>query len=150
LAAIASHNKLSIADGLDEESLLLSKMIRDADKMDIFRVFDEESFEDVCGKSLQEKNEQKISPAVAASICKQRCVNKADRQTQIDIVLTFLGFFYDFNYDFSLEKVLKDGHAAKALGRIELQDKENQSLYETLCSQTFAWAKAKVQKNDLD
>jgi hypothetical protein len=44
--------------------------------------------------------------------------------------------------------VLKDGHAAKALGRIELQDKENQSLYETLCSQTFAWAKAKVQKND--
>jgi putative nucleotidyltransferase with HDIG domain len=153
LAAIANHNKLRIDQGLDEESLQLAKMIRDADKIDIFRVFDEESFSDVCGKSLEEYSEQKITPAVAQAVKEHRCVNKTERKTQIDIVLTFLGFFYDFNYAISLNKVLEDQHAWHALSQICLQDEENQTLFEKLCTHTFDWAKEQIEKNveiDLD
>ena len=44
LTAIGNHNKLAIEPGLDEETMLLCQLIRDADKCDIFRVF---AFEDI-------------------------------------------------------------------------------------------------------
>ena len=37
--AIANHSLFKINDGLDEETLMFSKIIRDADKLDIFRIF---------------------------------------------------------------------------------------------------------------
>ena len=42
LTAIGNHNRLAIEDGLDEKTLLFAKLIRDADKCDIFRVFAQE------------------------------------------------------------------------------------------------------------
>ena len=43
LTAIVNHNRLTIEDGLDEKTLLFAKLIRDADKCDIFRVFAQEN-----------------------------------------------------------------------------------------------------------
>ena len=53
LTAIGNHNKLAIDDGLDEETLLLAKLIRDADKVDIFRVFAEEKMIDTMGETVE-------------------------------------------------------------------------------------------------
>src|SRR5574337_68350 len=39
LHAVTLHNVFSVPEKLDEESLLLVKLIRDADKLDIWRVF---------------------------------------------------------------------------------------------------------------
>ncbi|MBD3167235.1 HD domain-containing protein, partial [bacterium] len=37
--AVANHNRRTIADGLDERTLFFSRLIRDADKLDISHVF---------------------------------------------------------------------------------------------------------------
>jgi hypothetical protein len=39
--AVALHNVFTLPPGLDDETLLLAKLIRDADKLDIWRVFSE-------------------------------------------------------------------------------------------------------------
>ena len=46
--AINNHNKFEIERGLSERELLHCKIIRDADKLDIFRVKEEDSFENMC------------------------------------------------------------------------------------------------------
>lgn len=41
LTVVAVHNKKSVPAGLDPETLLLAHLVRDADKLDIFRIFEE-------------------------------------------------------------------------------------------------------------
>lgn len=54
LTAIGNHNRLAIEDGLDEKTLLFAKLIRDADKCDIFRVFAQEDPVDTTGFSAEQ------------------------------------------------------------------------------------------------
>ena len=44
--AIRQHNKLAIAEGLDERTKIFSEILRDADKVDIFRVLSEIPYSD--------------------------------------------------------------------------------------------------------
>ena len=54
--AIDNHSRLAIQDGLDERSLLHSKIIRDADKLDNFRVKKEEKkYIKVVGEKVRPK-----------------------------------------------------------------------------------------------
>ena len=63
--AIANHNRLAIEDGLDERTLLHAKIIRDADKLDNFRVKKEEKIEAIFPGRVKDKTTS-IRAATAA------------------------------------------------------------------------------------
>ena len=64
LTAIENHNKLAIDDGLDEDTMLLAKLIRDADKVDIFRVFAEEEMVDTMGEMIEMVEQETVTDEV--------------------------------------------------------------------------------------
>ncbi len=74
LKAIANHNRLTVEGGLDEETLLLCRMLRDADKCDIFRVFATEDPRNTTGVCAEEAGQEKISDAVYESLMAHRCI----------------------------------------------------------------------------
>lgn len=126
LTAIENHNRYTIDPGLvnDTESFELCKLIRDADKCDIFRVFATDDMNDVVGASESEIAVEMISPAVRESILKHRCVDKLIRKTHLDMWISFLGFFFDLNYPESVEIAKNQGYYRMPFDRTEFAEPE--------------------------
>ena len=76
LTAIGNHNRLAIEDGLDEKTLLFAKLIRDADKCDIFRVFAQEDPVDTTGFSAEQVGQEAVSDVVYESILSKYCLRR--------------------------------------------------------------------------
>ena len=107
LCAIHNHNKFSIEPGLDKRTLLMCRLIRDADKADIFRVFAEQDYPTLFGITKEAIENSLVSMAVKDCLMHHQCVKKEDRKTGIDFCLTFIGFFYDFYFDETIKRVLE-------------------------------------------
>lgn len=124
LTAIANHNKLQIDPAVTEaarphdgpapadalECLELCRLLRDADKCDIFRVFATDDMIDVVGVPDEEVARETISPAVLQSIREHRCVDKLIRRTYLDYWISFLGYFFDLNYAESMSIAREQGY----------------------------------------
>ncbi len=97
--AIKWHNKLSIPDGLSDKELLFSKMIRDMDKVDIFRVFSEEY--------TFLYNKKDISKKVLDTYNMKMTIDSHDKKTKTDGILQTMAFLFDINFQESF-KILKE------------------------------------------
>lgn len=136
LTAIANHNRLEIdpaivtaakAPGASDESrelLELCKLIRDADKCDIFRVFAVDDMTDVVGVPDETVAKEVVSPAVMDAMRSHRCIDKRLRRTYLDFWASFLGFFFDLNYPESLAIAKKQGYYRVPFDRVTFEKPE--------------------------
>lgn len=108
VCAIHNHNKLCIESNLDERSLLMCQLIRDADKCDIFRVFVSQDYPTLFGLTKEEIEASSVSEKVKQALMNHRCVVKEDRSKGVDYCLTLLGFFYDLYFDESIAYLMKE------------------------------------------
>lgn len=110
--AIENHNKLSIQGELNDKCLLHSKIIRDADKLDNFRVKKEEDIRAIFPGKLKNKNDMEnstLSSKVYTSIKNKECVNIRDRLTILDYWVCVLAFIFDLNFKETFE-IVKDNN----------------------------------------
>lgn len=117
LAAIRNHNKFRIEEELDGETMILCKLIRDADKCDIFRVFSCEDMVDTMGETESQVAKETVSDKMLASILEHRCVKKEDRKTGLDIWIGFLAFFFDLYFKESIAIAKKQGYYRQPFDR---------------------------------
>ena len=108
VCAIHNHNKLCIEPGLDAHTLLMCKLIRDADKCDIFRVFVSQDYPTLFGLTKEQIESSFVSEKVKQALMEHRCVVKEDRSRGVDYCLTLIGFFYDLYFDESISYLMKD------------------------------------------
>lgn len=110
--AISNHNKLKIEDGLTGQELLHAKLIRDADKLDIFKVLTEyysrrNGFVNhTLTWELQKGNV--VSAAVAKEIMGGKLVSKKNVLSETDIKIMQLSWVFDLNFHPSVEHVMKN------------------------------------------
>ena len=110
--AILNHNKLKIDDNLDEKSLLHSKIIRDADKLDNYRVKVDEPIEEIFAGKVNSKEEVENSPIsdkVYETLKNEKCIDIHDRVYPLDYWLCVLAFTFDLNFKETF-KVVKDNN----------------------------------------
>ena len=141
LTAIENHNKLTIdpavaaaaegaallnADDAEDarECLELCRLIRDADKCDIFRVFATDDMTDVVGAPEEQIAREAITPEVLQSIREHKCVDKAARKTYLDYWISFLGYFFDLNYPESMQIAKEQGYYRMPFDRTVFTDPE--------------------------
>lgn len=106
--AIINHNKFKIEEGLKEEELLQAKLIRDADKTDIFAVF----VEDIQEKrnvlyNYSEVAKQSITPIVMQKFEQYEQANRDEFEKEIDDYINIIGFIFDYNFIPGL-KIIKE------------------------------------------
>lgn len=93
--AIRNHNKYKIEDGLNERELLFSKMIRDTDKIDIFK--------QLAIKYDMKFNANEVTTEVLEAIKNESMVTNTDAKTETDDTLRTLGFVFDINFNESYD-----------------------------------------------
>lgn len=132
--SIENHNKYKIDEGLSEIEILHSKIIRDADKIDNFRVKEKDSLKDMFPKIYNEEtiNYEKISQNVYETFLSQKCIKLEDRKTIIDYWVCVIAFIFDLNFDISLKYVRDNHYMDKLIDRIEYRDKETKEKMEQI------------------
>lgn len=143
LTAISNHNKLHISEAVlsdrytldGEERLTLCRLIRDADKCDIFRVFATDDMVDVVGASEEQIAKETISPLALSAIRNHCCVNKNLRQTYLDHWVNFLGFVFDINYPESIRIIKSQGYYRMPFDRTVFTDPETTSNVKEVLSE---------------
>jgi putative nucleotidyltransferase with HDIG domain len=103
LKAVKYHNRASLPENETDECILYSKLLRDADKLDIYRVVTEYYVELQNGKQnktieLGLPNTPDISVDVCKSLLNKKIVNIRDIKNLNDFKLLQIGWVFDINY----------------------------------------------------
>lgn len=133
--AINNHSRLTIPANLDERSLLHSKIIRDADKLDNFRVKNEEPIETIFPKILKTKEDietSEISDKVYETIKAKKCIDIHDRKTVLDYWICILAFIFDLNFKESYEIVKEKDYINILIDKFKYNNLKTQSRMEDI------------------
>ena len=133
--AIENHSKLEIEDGLDKRTLLHSKIIRDADKLDNYRVKKEESIEAIFPTRVNKKEDMEeslLSDKVYDAVLNKRCVDIHDRITPLDFWVCILAFTFDLNFDVTYKIVKENDYINVLIDRFNYKDKETKERMENI------------------
>jgi len=98
--AIKYHNKYNYPEHLSDHNKLLCKVVRDADKLDIFYLLG-------INKDLMYEDECLISPNIKEDFYNHKSIKHTDKHNLSDDVICKLAMVYDLNFDYSY-KYLKE------------------------------------------
>ena len=132
--AIYNHNKYKIEENLNEKELLQCKIIRDADKLDNFRVKEKDKLEDMFPKIYNEKtiNYETISEKVYEDFMQHKCIKLEDRKTIIDYWVCVIAFIFDLNFNISLQYVKENNYIDILIDRIKYKNDSTKQKMEDI------------------
>lgn len=116
--AVEYHNKRSLPAGLDKRTELFSKIIRDADKIDIYLLITknlEQYFANPCTFHLEIEfpDDPKCSPQILEAVEKGGLIDYSMLRTLYDAILLQVGWVYDMYFDATIRRVVEKGYLEK-------------------------------------
>ena len=130
IKAVKNHNKYKIEENLADEELFFSKLIRDADKIDIL-------YE--CGKIFWKGEEELINQSILSNeiykqFKKQESIKiEKDRNyNTIDDMLITLAFTYDINFKESYKYIKEENYINKIMERFNFKNPETKEKIKEL------------------
>jgi hypothetical protein len=108
--SVEYHGVKELSPGLDERCLLFSRLIRDADKLDVFHTAigyytDYEAAPDGYCLELEFPNDPTCSPGVVEAVLGERLIDYCELRTWNDAKLLQLGWVYDVYFVATLKRI---------------------------------------------
>ena len=125
--AIKNHNKYEIEQLDDEEELLQSKIIKDADKIDIFYQL---AYQFAKNKDNIENSE--ISEDYIKQLKQEKCILRNIEESAIDELVLITSFIYDIHFDSSLKLIKEENYIEKMFQQFNFNEKTNIQVEEIL------------------
>ncbi|MDD4036427.1 MAG: HD domain-containing protein [Bacilli bacterium] len=113
--AIFYHNKYSLPNNLDKKTLMFCKIIRDADKLDIFQIKYDENIDD--------KNKE-ISEKVLMAFLNEELVLTKDLEMPGDYIMFYISFIFDINYDYSFNQIVEKNYMNSFIEKLSVDNIE--------------------------
>lgn len=136
--AIKNHNKFAIDDKVKGKNLFFSKMIRDMDKVDIYRVITQEY--------NYEYDINEVSKEVLDSFNKEITVDSHFKKTKTDVIYSFFAFIYDINFKESYV-ILKNGKYFEDLCTVIIPKENSVSIFNELKERIIKYIDKKIETN---
>lgn len=140
-AAIENHGLYRIKPGLTDPQLLHSKIIRDADKLDNFRVKEEDSIEAMLDIPAKELGEEAITDHTYQCFLSHTPVLNSERVTHMDMWVSYLGYIFDLNFPASRQYILEKDYINKLVDRIPYSNKETAERMEHIRQTALSYLK---------
>jgi HD superfamily phosphohydrolase YqeK len=112
--SIEYHNLLKIPENIPERTLLFSRLIRDADKLDAFYFLTDKK-ETRTYNLDQPAEEDLFSEKVIESVLQCRSIDFKDVITYCDRKLLEISLVYDLNFDYSKQYVIQNKYIEKLI-----------------------------------
>lgn len=137
--AIAKHSDF-LLEGIEDKRILLhAKIIRDADKLDNCRVKLVDDFETFMDATAEETGASAITPKVRADAFSGKSILSSDRETPMDYWISYLAYFYDLNFQESLDIVAEKDYISRLIHRISYSNAETRETMEELEKRLLAY-----------
>lgn len=120
--AILNHNREGIQQGLSDRELLHCKIIRDADKIDIYRVLEEEPIHAIYGCDSMQN--QEISDDILFDFFENKLIDYNKRKTDADKFVCHVAYVFDFYFDYSLKIIKNKKYIEKLVKRIDFKNEK--------------------------
>lgn len=108
--AIWNHSNYRLPEDLDEETILYCDILRDADKIDIFRVNVDFSLEDIYNAETEEIYNSEVTPTVLEALKEHHAVAHALKRSTVDYIVGHISLAYELVYPYSLEMLKEQGY----------------------------------------
>lgn len=109
IRTVTLHNVFAVPEGLGPDALLFLKMVRDADKLDIWRVsleyYSQSEAERASAVGLELPDTNGYSPDILESLRRKEMVQMSALKTLNDFKLLQLAWIFDLNFTSSLRMV---------------------------------------------
>lgn len=115
--AIRNHNKFKIEDSLNERELFFSKLIRDADKLDILYALGNNKI-----KPILRQDEEEISEKLKTSFFNNQAGSTKDVKSKNDALIITFSYIYDINFKETYELIKQNKYYEKIYQRINKKD----------------------------
>lgn len=125
--AILNHNKADIEKGLTKRENLHAKIIRDADKTDIFSVLITGDKEAIWEKA--DLSNDIISDQIYREFMEDKRIDYKKRETSADILVSHFAYVYDFSFKEALEVIKQNNYLDKLYNRFIFNDEETMKRY---------------------
>ena len=143
--AVKNHNKYEIEKGLTEKEMLFAKIVRDADKVDIFyesvQIF-WKGKEDVVENS-------KITEEVVEQFKQEKQIRRNGEikpEHTINKIILVIGFIYDINFRETFEILKENDYINKILNRYNIKDKYTKESVEEIRGKAKKYIEQKIEK----
>ena len=146
--AISNHNKYAIEDGLNKNTLTHSKIIRDADKIDIFRVHIEDPVDDFLFIKDDEIKQSKTSKEIEKQFYEGHCIVSGGRKSVADVYVMRLAFMYDVNYVPALEYIQKQNYLRRMIDRIGFENPDTIHTFDAMLQTIEKNMKKRIETNE--
>ena len=124
--AIKNHNKKLIEPTDDERKILFAKIIRDADKLDIYRVLAPYLAQENADKMpnfIKGKERADISPDFVENFMSGKQADYRQIRTNGDRKIVRLMWLYDINFSWTMKKIVERGYIEQIIAALPIDDK---------------------------
>lgn len=124
--AIQNHNKKVIAPCEDGRKILFAKLIRDADKLDIYRVLEPflaQANADKMPKFIKGKARPDISPDFVENFVTGNQADYRKIRTNGDRKIVRLMWLYDINFSWTMQKIVERGYIEKIVSNLPMDER---------------------------
>lgn len=127
LKAILNHSRAEIMPDSNERELFFSKLIRDADKLDIWRLITEyymvKDSQENKTLVLDLPDTKEITDVVYQAIINRQIVLKETMKTVNDFKLMQIGWLFDLNFDHSIVRLYEKGYLKRIFDSLPKDEK---------------------------
>ena len=113
--AIRQHNKYRVKEDLTERQRMFCDILRDADKVDIFKVNADIPMEIIYDVTTEELKNGIITKEVLESFYKKETVLKSVRRSAVDHIVGHISLLFELVYKESYRQAKKQGYVYKLL-----------------------------------
>lgn len=128
--AIKNHNKFEIEEGLTKQEEKFFKIVRDADKLDIFL----EAIELFWINDKEEMENSKISEDIIEKFYEKRTINKKEIKSEdyINKMIVIIALMFDVNYHASFRIAQNQQFVNRIIDRFTFKNKQTQEIMEEI------------------
>ena len=141
--AVKYHNKLAIDGSISGNVLLMCQLIRDADKIDNFRVNIEELSDEKRRRGLSDCI---LSKELFDCMCEHRMTPFELQHNDLDAYVGSLSYFFDMHFKESFVLALQQGYFGKLCTYFQPSDKESIRLVKQIISDVEEFVNERAAK----
>lgn len=127
-AAIAYHSDYRIPEALEERTRMFCQILRDADKIDIFRVNCETPLEDIYQITREELMHAEVSEDVMENFMQRRATPRELRKTPVDYLVGMISMAFELVYPVSRKIAARQGYLDRLLAFPSENEKTRQQF----------------------
>lgn len=146
LQAVACHNRMALPHNADAHFLLILKLLRDADKVDIWRVVTEYYQNSATHRNqaveLDLPDNGDIADPVCQALMRGNLVRMADLRTLNDFKLLQIGWIYDVNFYRTFEIIKENRYLETIRGKLPQKSNRIDAIYK----RALAYIAAELKK----